>query len=328
MIRSLTLDDPEPYTGDTVVVTVDATDPDGDPLTYSWTVPDLVDSAGATATWRPETAQTYTIVVSVEDDLGGTAEESTTVTVIDPAPVTTAEPVEQPDAAVIPSEDADQIDARPDDAVIPSEDADQSDARPDEPSEAEAEAGGTPSDSTPTSSTTSGSKSKGWSATVWLILFLGLAGGAVGVWIALKGAIMLRGGRGPNPLLTKPNELARAIEKEWQEGVTDPDPSFIEYEEDRQEERRRIETLTLPASAPPPIASPPQASAPVSPPISTPTPVSSPSTAAAPFTPRHEVVVEGESEYGRAPGHHLDGKGRRCSKPAKRSSCSRTMASM
>lgn len=141
---------------------------------------------------------------------------------------------------------------------------------------------------------------KRWPATVWLILFLGLVAGAVGVAIALKGALLL-GGRGPSPLLTTPKELVHAIEKEWDEGVTDPHPSFVEY----QDESRDPFVGTVPIPVPPPVSTPAPptsatlATAPSDPPVSTPSP------APAAFAPTHQVVLGDVTEHAMVPGRRV-----------------------
>ena len=202
--------------------------------------------------------------------------------------------VDQPAADDPTAADGNRID----DTAIASDDADREVSSGDASAEAEAADDGSGDEATVEGNTAGGdtagdTPSRGrWSTTVWLILLLGVVCGAVGVWIAMKGALLPRGEI--NPLLTKPSALARAVEKEWQAGVTDPEPTLIEYEADRlEEERRRHESLVASPPAPSPAPAPAQPAA-----------SSAPS---APFTPSHEIVVEGEAEHGRAPGHHVDG---------------------
>ena len=114
-INAIRVDPLNPTTGDAVSLTVEAMDPDGDPLSYSWDVEDLASSDGSQAIWQPESGRQYTIVVRVEDDMGGADEESTTVDVFLPPPAPTA----TDDAGSTPSDsDADAFpDDRPDAAL-------------------------------------------------------------------------------------------------------------------------------------------------------------------------------------------------------------------
>lgn len=74
--------------GNQTVITIDAsnsTDPDGDPLTYSWVVPSGTFVAGTSATDSiiqvtfPGVAP-YVVVVTVSDDKGGSADGTVTIT--------------------------------------------------------------------------------------------------------------------------------------------------------------------------------------------------------------------------------------------------------
>jgi len=63
-------------TGEVVGVSVQASDPDGDPLTYSWTATGgRVDGSGPTVRWNSAdtTPGVYTVTVKVDDGRGGTA---------------------------------------------------------------------------------------------------------------------------------------------------------------------------------------------------------------------------------------------------------------
>jgi hypothetical protein len=115
VINAVLVDPLNPDAGDAVNLRVEAMDPDGDPLSYSWDVEDLASSDGSQAIWQPESGRQYTIVVRVEDDMGGADEESTTIDVFLPPPATTA----TDDAASIPADpDADAFpDDRPDAAL-------------------------------------------------------------------------------------------------------------------------------------------------------------------------------------------------------------------
>ena len=73
------------YTGLAYSMSVSATDPDGDPLSYSWTVDDgsLNVPTSSAITWTmPSTAGFYNITVTVEDGKGGRAEKTETVEVL------------------------------------------------------------------------------------------------------------------------------------------------------------------------------------------------------------------------------------------------------
>ena len=83
---------------ETAAVTVVASDPDGDPLAYAWSVPansGSIVGAGSTVTYIPPsviTPQTYTISVEVTDSFAGLATSSTNV-IVNPAPIITLNPV-------------------------------------------------------------------------------------------------------------------------------------------------------------------------------------------------------------------------------------------
>lgn len=74
--------------GQTAVVSVTATDENGDPLTYTYTVTGgTIAGNGASATWTaPTTAGTYTVSVTVNDDNDGSATGTGTLTVVENSP--------------------------------------------------------------------------------------------------------------------------------------------------------------------------------------------------------------------------------------------------
>lgn len=80
---SLTYSPQNPTPADTVHFSADASDPDGDPLTYKWYV-NGVEQANATrpnVQWANPPAGTYTVTVVVSDGKGGTAQDSVEFTV-------------------------------------------------------------------------------------------------------------------------------------------------------------------------------------------------------------------------------------------------------
>jgi len=70
----------------TSTLTCNASDPDNDPLTYSWTKTDgSISGSGSSVTWTaPSTAGTYIVSCNTFDSKGGTAQQSTTITVSTP----------------------------------------------------------------------------------------------------------------------------------------------------------------------------------------------------------------------------------------------------
>jgi hypothetical protein len=96
-ISSLTADPTAVPAGGTSTITCTASDPDGDPLTYSWSATGgTISGSGSQVTWTaPQTIGTYTIICTVSDGKGGTAEESVDVTTGNQPPtisLLTAEP--------------------------------------------------------------------------------------------------------------------------------------------------------------------------------------------------------------------------------------------
>ena len=75
--------------GETSTVTVNANDPDGDPLTYRWAAPTgtLSPSDQMTSTWTAPSADgPVPVTVTVDDGRGGTASDTTTIRVVSPPP--------------------------------------------------------------------------------------------------------------------------------------------------------------------------------------------------------------------------------------------------
>ncbi len=72
-----------PEVGNPVQLNAQASDPDGDPLGYSWTVngQPRTDLTGASPTWTPSQPGSYTVQVQVADGRGGTASDSRTISV-------------------------------------------------------------------------------------------------------------------------------------------------------------------------------------------------------------------------------------------------------
>ena len=103
VISSLTADpDTVPPQG-TSTITCDASDPDGDALTYKWTEDGwVISGSGSTLTWTaPDDEGTYSIGVTVKDSKGGTASEECEVVVsasATPAPTPTPTPTVTPTA--------------------------------------------------------------------------------------------------------------------------------------------------------------------------------------------------------------------------------------
>lgn len=70
--------------GDTVVVQARASDPDNDPLTYTWSATGgQIEGTGAEVRWNPGNAApgSYTVTAKVDDARGGVADSSTAITV-------------------------------------------------------------------------------------------------------------------------------------------------------------------------------------------------------------------------------------------------------
>ncbi|HAV10446.1 MAG TPA: hypothetical protein DCX22_02385 [Dehalococcoidia bacterium] len=82
-ISKITADPAVIAPGASSLITCEASDPDGDPVHYSWSVKDgTITGTGNRITWfPPNKGGTYNIVVLVKDDKGGEATTSTTVSV-------------------------------------------------------------------------------------------------------------------------------------------------------------------------------------------------------------------------------------------------------
>ena len=72
-----------------VTITATASDADGDPISYSWSASGgSISGSGSSVTWTSATVSgDYTITVTADDGRGGTDTASTTVTVVNRAPV-------------------------------------------------------------------------------------------------------------------------------------------------------------------------------------------------------------------------------------------------
>ncbi|MFP4250835.1 MAG: Ig-like domain-containing protein [Armatimonadota bacterium] len=86
-IQSVTAPDTA-FPGSAVSIEANATDPDGDSLTYAWTASDgAIDGSGASVTWTaPVDSGDVDITVTVTDGNQGQAEETVTITVEDIGP--------------------------------------------------------------------------------------------------------------------------------------------------------------------------------------------------------------------------------------------------
>lgn len=81
---SVRADPPEVEEGADSTVTADASDPDGDPLTYAWRAPDgRITGSGPQVTWTaPEGVEgSFPVTVTVDDGRGGTASDTTNIRV-------------------------------------------------------------------------------------------------------------------------------------------------------------------------------------------------------------------------------------------------------
>ncbi len=68
VVSDITVSPSSPQTGQTVTLTAVATDADGDTLTYEWYIQNVKQSGtGASITWTPSSAGTYTVEVRVSD---------------------------------------------------------------------------------------------------------------------------------------------------------------------------------------------------------------------------------------------------------------------
>jgi len=92
VVDSITINPTSVLRGQTVNVVALVSDPDGDPLTFSYRVSGgTIQGAGANVTWTsPNAVGTYSITVTVADGQGGTAERAVEVAVINSAPSVSA----------------------------------------------------------------------------------------------------------------------------------------------------------------------------------------------------------------------------------------------
>ena len=86
--------------GSTVLVRADASDPDNDPLTYTWTTTaGTIDGSGAKVHWNPAglAPGAYSVTAHVDDGRGGTAECRAELRVEAPAPASESKVAKQED---------------------------------------------------------------------------------------------------------------------------------------------------------------------------------------------------------------------------------------
>jgi hypothetical protein len=76
--------------GDTITLTADASDPDGDSLTYTWYIDEVQQNSATTSTvtWTPDSSGTFTITVKVSDGEDST-EDSVSIDVTQALPTVT-----------------------------------------------------------------------------------------------------------------------------------------------------------------------------------------------------------------------------------------------
>jgi hypothetical protein len=103
----------------TSTITCIASDPDGDTLTYSWSMSGGSKSGtGSTITWiAPVGGGTFTVTVTVDDGNGGTASEDVEISVVvptpTPSPTPTLAPTPTPTSAPIPADGTIDIKSNP-----------------------------------------------------------------------------------------------------------------------------------------------------------------------------------------------------------------------
>jgi chitodextrinase len=88
-----------PRTNETVSFSASATDPDGNPLSYSWNFGDGGQASGASATHSYGSVGTFAVVLTVSDDKGGSVSARSYVSVVTPAnlsPAISSSPTIQP----------------------------------------------------------------------------------------------------------------------------------------------------------------------------------------------------------------------------------------
>lgn len=83
VIESLTVDPAEPDTNAAMTATVIATDPDGDPLTYAWTLDGAAAGSEPTIAFGPLVGGDHTVAVRVSDPAGEADDASVLITVFE-----------------------------------------------------------------------------------------------------------------------------------------------------------------------------------------------------------------------------------------------------
>ena len=81
--------------GETPTITVDSSDPDNDPLTYTWRAPDggTISGIGKSVTWiAPKTTGTFTIAVSISDGVNEPVSQTVSIRVETTNPVIKVDP--------------------------------------------------------------------------------------------------------------------------------------------------------------------------------------------------------------------------------------------
>lgn len=84
VVNSLTATPAAVWPGQQSAITANASDPNGNPLSYAWAVTPAtatLSGSGATRTFTTQTGGVYTVTVTVSDGLGGQASKQVTVTV-------------------------------------------------------------------------------------------------------------------------------------------------------------------------------------------------------------------------------------------------------
>lgn len=87
-VHSITADPDNLDVGENSIITCDASDPDGDTLSYDWSSPEggIISGSGESVTWTaPSTAGLYPVICTVSDGKGGSAEAYVNIEVTDPA---------------------------------------------------------------------------------------------------------------------------------------------------------------------------------------------------------------------------------------------------
>jgi len=86
VVSSVTASPAQIVSGDSTTITVAATDPDDDPITYSWSASEgTITGSGSQVVWAsPKKSGSFNIGVAVKDNRGGQTTGNVTVTVIEP----------------------------------------------------------------------------------------------------------------------------------------------------------------------------------------------------------------------------------------------------